>query len=178
MGTRTILLLRHGDYEASGIGVLTPVGRDQASATAKFLADLDFDAIWSSTLPRARETAALVVSERTEKVRLTRLLREGMYTKVKGYPVPASERREDRVRAEAAYSKFFRTSRTNRTELFVCHGNLIRYFVCRALNVPISKWLRMTTNHCSLTRILIRDSGAVRVVSYNETGHLPQSLVT
>jgi len=60
----------------------------------------------------------------------------------------------------------------------VCHGNLIRYFVCRALKVPIVRWTRMNSSHCALTRILIRDTGAIRVVSYNETAHLPPKLVT
>jgi hypothetical protein len=36
----------------------------------------------------------------------------------------------------------------------------------------------MNSNHCALTRVLIRDTGAVRVVSYNETAHLPSRLVT
>jgi hypothetical protein len=50
--------------------------------------------------------------------------------------------------------------------------------MCRALHTPVSKWLRMTTSHCGLTRVIVRDTGAVRVVSYNETSHLPAKLVT
>jgi len=179
MGTRTLVFLRHGQYEAAGLGSLTPLGREQARLTGKYLESVRVDAIWSSTLPRARETAEIVAEVLGGHVaRHTRLLREGMYTKVEGYNVPASERREDRERADAAYRKFFRTSRADRTELVVCHGNLIRYLVCRALHAPIPKWLRLNTSHCGLTRILIRQTGAVRVVSYNETSHLPVKLVT
>ena len=66
----------------------------------------------------------------------------------------------------------------DRFEIVVCHGNLIRYLVCKALEVSPLRWTRMNSNHCALTRVLIRDTGAVRVVSYNETAHLPTRLIT
>lgn len=179
MGTRTLLFLRHGQYDAENGGVLTPLGREQARLTGKYLEALEFDLIWSSTLPRAKETADIVADHLGGmRVRHTGLLREGLYTKVEGYKVPASERREDRARADAAYAKIIRTSRAERLELVVCHGNLIRYLMCRALHTPVVKWLRMTTSHCGLSRMVVRDTGAVRVVSYNETSHLPMKLVT
>jgi serine/threonine-protein phosphatase PGAM5 len=179
VGSRTVVLLRHGQYETESLGILTPLGRTQAQATARFLDRMRIDTVWSSTLPRAKETAEIVAGHlAVAPVRHTRILREGMYTKVEGYKVPASERAEDRARAESAFRKFFRPSRIDRTELIVCHGNLIRYFVCRALDVPIARWVKMNTSHCALTRIVVRDTGAVRVVSYNETSHLPAKLVT
>jgi serine/threonine-protein phosphatase PGAM5 len=179
MGTRMLLFLRHGQYDAESRGELTPLGREQARLTAKYLEELPFDLVWSSTLPRAKETADIVASHLGgTRVRHTGLLREGLYTKIEGYDVPSSERRDDRARTDAAYAKIVRTSRTDRRELVVCHGNLIRYLMCRALHTPVSKWLRMTTSHCGLTRLLVRDTGAVRVVSYNETSHLPTKLVT
>lgn len=179
MATRTILFLRHGQYDAENRGLLTPLGREQARLTAHYLAGYTFDLVWSSTLPRAKETADIVTTHLGGmRVRHTGLLREGLYTKVEGYDIPVSERRADRARADAAYAKIVRTSRAERTELVVCHGNLIRYFMCRALHTPVSKWLRMTTSHCGLTKVVVRDTGAVRVVSYNETSHLPMKLVT
>lgn len=179
MSTRTLIFLRHGQYEAESRGELTPLGREQARLTGKYLEAYRFDVVWSSTLPRARETADIVARQvGGMRVRHTGLLREGLYTKVEGYEVPASERREDRARADAAYAKIVRSSRSERLELVVCHGNLIRYLMCRALRTPVSKWLRMTTSHCGLTRVVVRDNGAVRVMSYNETSHLPTKLVT
>ena len=179
MGTRNLVFLRHGQYDAEPRGELTPLGREQARLTAKYLEAFRFDMIWSSTLPRARETAEIVAAHLGGmRVRHTGLLREGLYTKVEGYEVPTAERREDRARADAAYAKIVRTSRAERMELVVCHGNLIRYLMCRALHIPVTKWLRMTSSHCGLTRVVVRDTGAVRVVSYNETSHLPTKLVT
>jgi serine/threonine-protein phosphatase PGAM5 len=179
VGTRTLVFLRHGQYDAESRGELTALGREQARLTGTYLQGFPFDVIWSSTLPRAKETAEIVATQLGGlRVRHTGLLREGLYTKVEGYEVPASEQRADRARADAAYAKIVRTSRSERRELVVCHGNLIRYLMCRALHTPVAKWLRMTTSHCGLTRVIVRDTGAVRVVSYNETSHLPIKLVT
>jgi serine/threonine-protein phosphatase PGAM5 len=178
-----LLLVRHGQYAPEDGGKLTELGREQALLTGQWIfAHLDgvrVHAVWSSTLARARETAEIIARNVTRsKVRTVAVLREGMYSKVKGYDVPASEREEDRERADAAWSRFFRTSRADRLELLVCHGNLIRYLVCRALDVSVLRWTRMNSSHCGMTRILVRDTGAVRVVSYNETAHLPPKLVT
>jgi serine/threonine-protein phosphatase PGAM5 len=183
MGTRTLLLVRHGQYATEDGGRLTETGCEQARCTARYiagsLAGTRVDALWSSTLPRARQTATIIAGFiKGSKVRPIGVLREGMYSKVKGYEIPESERQEDRVRADSAWARLFRTSRTDRLELVVCHGNLIRYLVCRALHVSVLRWTRMNSNHCSMTRILVRGTGAVRVVTYNETAHLPQNLVT
>ena len=187
MGTRHILLVRHGQYDAEGIGSLTELGREQAAHTGQWLSQnvagiyrLRVEAIFSSTLPRAKETSDIIAKSltRSRPVKRAAVLREGMYSKVKGYEVPASEREEDRQRADAAFEKFFRVSRTDRLEILVCHGNLIRYLVCKAMEIPVLRWTRMNSNHCALTRVLIRDTGAVRVVSYNETAHLPPRLIT
>lgn len=188
LGTRTLLLVRHGQYTPED-GVLTEVGREQANITGQWISahraddgngEMRLDALWASTLPRARETATIIAkSFPRARIRVASVLREGMYSKVKGYEVPADEREEDRIRADAAWQRFFRVSRrSDRFEILVCHGNLIRYLVCRALHVPILRWTRMNSHHCAMTRILIRDTGAIRVVSYNETAHLPTKLVT
>lgn len=189
MGTRTLILVRHGQYAVEDAGRLTELGRKQAELTGNWLHQhlegQRVDALWSSTLPRARETANIIAQSLTparvvnrSKVRPAGVLCEGIYSKVKGYDVPAGEREQDRARADAAFARFFRTSKSDRLEIIVCHGNLIRYLVCRAIDVPVVRWTRMNSNHCSVTRVLVRDTGAVRVVSYNETAHLPVKIVT
>ncbi len=184
MGTRTLLLVRHGQFSPEDGGRLTELGREQALVTGRFIAGsadpaVTIAALWSSTLPRAKETAE-ILSESLSRIkpRPVSVLREGMYSKVKGYDVSAEDRATDRKRAEQAWRRFFRTSRPDRFEILVCHGNLIRYFVCRALHVSVLRWTRMNSHHCAMTRVLIRDTGAIRVVSYNETAHLPTSLIT
>lgn len=130
-------------------------------------------------MPRAKETAGIICDVFAKKrVRCSRLLCEGMYTKVEGYDLSPAERAEDRARADRAYAMLFKKSRTDRTELVVCHGNLIRYLVCLALDVPYARWMRMTSHHCAITRVLVRGSGSVRLCSYNETAHLPPDMIT
>lgn len=179
MGTRTLFFVRHGQYDTTDGGRLTPLGREQAGATARFLTRHAFDTIWASTLPRAKETASIVSDVfAKKKVKCTRLLCEGMYTKVAGYDLTPADRAEDRSRADRAFEMLFKRSRTDRTELVVCHGNLIRYLVCRAIDVPYARWMRMTSHHCAITRVLVRHTGSIRLCSYNETGHLPAELLT
>jgi serine/threonine-protein phosphatase PGAM5 len=63
---RTIILVRHGQYEVNtppGIepdGPLTALGRDQARATGKFLKSEPIDIIHHSTMRRAMETASII----------------------------------------------------------------------------------------------------------------------
>lgn len=181
LGTRTLILLRHGQYDLESGGRLTALGREQAALAAAWLKNREpkVHAVWSSTLPRARETAVPVAALlRGGAVKATGVLREGMYSRIKGFHVTVEERDHDRARADLAYAKFFRTSRTDRVEILVCHGNLIRYLVCRAMDVPVARWTRLNSNHCGMTRILVRGTGAVRVVAYNETGHLPRAMTT
>jgi serine/threonine-protein phosphatase PGAM5 len=46
-------------------------------------------------------------------------------------------------------------------EIIVCHANVIRYFLCRALQIPPEAWLRLCTFNCSLTYLTIRPTGTV-----------------
>jgi serine/threonine-protein phosphatase PGAM5 len=47
-------------------------------------------------------------------------------------------------------------------EIIVCHGNVIRYFFCRALQLPPEAWLRFSPFNCSLTYLTIQPTGTVR----------------
>ena len=67
MGTRTLVFLRHGQYDAEAGGILTPLGREQARLTAKYLEPLRFDTVWSSTLPRAKPLSHHILSANTSR---------------------------------------------------------------------------------------------------------------
>lgn len=58
-------------------------------------------------------------------------------------------------------------------EIIVCHANVIRYFMCRALQLPPEAWLRMCTFNCSLNYLTIRPTGSVSVRMLGDIGHLP-----
>jgi serine/threonine-protein phosphatase PGAM5 len=57
-------------------------------------------------------------------------------------------------------------------EIIVGHGNMIRWFLCRALQLPPEAWLRFSTFNCSITYLVIRPEGLVVARSVGDTGHL------
>ena len=58
-------------------------------------------------------------------------------------------------------------------EVIVCHANVIRYFLCRALQLPPEAWLRLCTLNCSLTYLTIRPTGTVSCRMLGDIGHIP-----
>lgn len=63
-------------------------------------------------------------------------------------------------------------------EIIVCHANVIRYFFCRALQLPPEAWLRLCTFNCSLTYFTIRPTGTVSCRMLGDHGHLPYDACT
>lgn len=62
--------------------------------------------------------------------------------------------------------------------VIVCHMNVIRYFVARALQLPPEAWLRMRGNNCGVTELIIQPSGQVSLGSFADVGHLSIEQVT
>lgn len=79
-----LLLARHGEtdwtrdkrWQGHADPPLNERGREQARALAETLANVQLEAIYSSDLRRASETAALVAQRRDIEVRLDSALRE------------------------------------------------------------------------------------------------------
>lgn len=80
----TILLARHGEsdwnrarrWQGHADRPLTDLGREQAQELADRLADIELDAVYSSDLVRARETAEIVAGRHGLPVRQVPALRE------------------------------------------------------------------------------------------------------
>ncbi|CEG50406.1 phosphoglycerate mutase [Plasmopara halstedii] len=65
------------------------------------------------------------------------------------------------------------TRMNDRFRVVVCHANIIRWFVCKALGVdPDGTWGRMRYNHCGLTAMEVDSVGNVQLTYMNQTGHL------
>ncbi|MGH1347698.1 MAG: histidine phosphatase family protein [Nannocystales bacterium] len=177
MAKRVVHLIRHGQYVTDAddprYGNLTVLGRRQARRLARVFADQSIDDVHHSDWTRAQQTAALLgAALPSVRLRESALLREGD---------PGSRGRK-RTRAQAAtrgrmdeaFSQFIRPCRgADRRELVVCHGNLIRYLVMRALDVPTGGWLRLVVAHCSITTIVVVPTD-LRVRCVNALGHLPE----
>ncbi|XP_025088862.1 serine/threonine-protein phosphatase PGAM5, mitochondrial-like isoform X2 [Pomacea canaliculata] len=190
--TRHLILVRHGQYVDSATSdegrILTALGRQQAEITGQRLRDLDLDLtrIVSSTMTRAVETAD-IIHKFFPGLRLDRddILREG--SPIRPEPPSHSWRPDnyffqDGARIEFAFRKYFHRAdpeqKGDSVEIIVCHANVIRYFVCRALQLPPEAWLRMSLAHGSLTHVMIRPSGRVVLRCLGNSGHLPPDKVT
>jgi len=63
-------------------------------------------------------------------------------------------------------------------EIIVCHMNVIRFFVMRALQLPPEAWLRLRGDNTGITEIIIQPSGSVSLSRFADVGHLPIEMVT
>lgn len=182
-------LVRHGQYEPATStdwrgGSLTELGWQQAALTAARLAGLPIRCIYYSSLLRAAQTASSIIQSFPNlKAKPSRLLWELVppFAQADAHHFARNspaELAESVQRAEQAWQRFFVAgSQQPGDTLLVAHGNIIRYFACRALGVDPTVWLRAETHNCGLT-ILAYEDGFWRLVSLNDTGHLPEGLKT
>jgi len=181
MGCRTLVLVRHGEYSSEG---LTRVGRLQAAHAARRIRRVPATAIHCSTMKRAVQTASIIAKgHRGLPLRRASLLRECVPslppTLRKRSAVSVATIRRGKDQADRAYRRYFRRSAGPDTcDFLVCHGNLIRYLVCRALALGKYAWCSLGSAHCGITVIRILSSGERVIESYNDTGHLPHELRT
>jgi len=197
MAQRILYLIRHGQYESKPDdgelgGSLTDLGKQQAQMVGALLSGMSLSEIHCSSMRRATETAQIIAQlTPTLEPIATRTLWELIPTipphLVDVFQAMAEQNPyfnieevpANRDFANQAFDTFFRPGTNGADNLaLVCHGNIIRYLVCLALNIDPDKWSDMYINHCSLTSILIEPNGNKVLVSYNETGHLPKHMKT
>jgi serine/threonine-protein phosphatase PGAM5 len=189
-GVRTLYLVRHGAYEERDTTDedtgrhLVPLGREQAKRVGARLAALPvrFDALHASTMSRARETAAIIAPALHLDPRPARDLREctppSRSENVMRDLAPG-EADSCGARIDRAFARFFRPSPDrDSAEVLVCHGNVIRWIVCRALGVDPAAWLGMAVIHTGITIVQVRPDGSMKLVCFNDAGHLPPAMQT
>jgi serine/threonine-protein phosphatase PGAM5 len=190
MAIRWVYLVRHGHYDVwnnsvvKGEGHLTSFGKRQALSTAKRISALPLTSVYCSSLNRAVETCEIIIKGiQGVEMRTSTLLQEVLpVIPSRWEPLLQNGSSQnlvvDRDRAELSYSRHFASAvGKNKHDLIVAHGNLIRYFVCRALEVDVRSWGYMDLDHCSLTVIRINSNGWTQLVRLNDTCHLPDELV-
>ena len=64
-----------------------------------------------------------------------------------------------------------------KVDIFVAHGNVLGYFIGRLFNPSVKSW-KFDFFHTGITRLEIRNDGAVKLESLSEVDHLPDELVT
>ena len=135
----TLYLVRHGETVDNNLqvmqgqtqGQLNPTGVEQIRELNRQLADIHFDAIISSDLYRAVQTAELLAEPRHLPVTTTVLLRErdwGDFTgrfipDLKGEPFPENvETMEQLMQRASQFLTFLRTNYAGQQVLAVGHG--------------------------------------------------------
>ena len=189
-GVRTLYLIRHGLYDrddkaddrvANGINA---TGREQSALVGRYLAALPvrMASLTSSTLTRARETADLMGGA----LKLT-AARDSLLSEC----TPVSER-SDWMKGESgadmadcerqlalAWDKYVRPSpEADAHDVLVAHGNVIRWFVMRALSGESRNWNRLEVGHASITALTVSPEGRVRVVKVSDATFMPPALQT
>lgn len=197
-----IILIRHGEYASGGSDherVLTARGREQALATGRRLQELvDAKAIYPvryvyfSTMARATETHQLIQSQLTCDIPIYNInpcsmIREGAVcppSPTHSTWKPSEEEFEkDGKRVEAAFAAHIHRAdpaedETSYSTVLVCHGNVIRYFILKALQLPVNAWLRTSVANCSISSLVIHSDGHVSLRGHGDCGHLSAKDIT
>jgi serine/threonine-protein phosphatase PGAM5 len=201
MAKKILILIRHGQYFPAGLITnaastssmerLTPLGRKQARAIGKRLSEMGVTRLVHSTMPRAIETAYiihqhLILSKgglRKLQMKECDELREC----VPGFPAKLRAKygftdlrklRADKTQADRAFAKHFQFlpagARRDSVEVLVTHGNIIRYLVCRTLEIDPLAWRKMDIQQCGMTVIKVDRKGnsPMALLSHNDVGHI------
>jgi len=188
-GARTILLVRHGEYDADPAADpklgphLSALGVAQAHLVGARLAELPggIAGLHVSPMQRARDTAATIAQALPQKRFDTIKDLAECTPPTRRASVMAQEKPAELAACQAQLDRVFEAwfkpvPAGERTDLFVCHGNVIRYLVTRALGVDSKAWLEMSVGHASITKIRVLPNGSMQVISVGDVGHLPPNL--
>jgi len=198
--TATILLIRHATHSHLGNILsgrspniaLSLEGRSQAQALARRLRDETVDALHTSPVQRARETAETIAADRMglnlQAVADLDELDFGdwsgrAFVELEGDPqwanwngsratamAPGGESMADAQ--QRAWAHIERTALANpgKTIAMVTHCDIIRAVVAQVLGLSLDHYGRFDIDPASLTRLAVGDWGA-KVHSLNETCH-------
>jgi len=199
------LIIRHGEtlwnrenrFQGSADIPLSDKGRAQARRVAVALADKPLDAIYSSPLSRALDTAKAVAAEHSMDIQvmddlqeinvgewsgktwaeiremwpeLEKNWREDPYT---SGPPPGGEDYQDfQVRCINALDTIAAQHTDSELVAIVCHGGVIRAVMRELLKLPGQSRGRIYSLNCSITRMRWQAGGEVIIDGFNDACHL------
>ena len=170
---------------------LSGIGRQQAAAVASWLVEMGVDALYSSPMRRALQTADAIAAA----TGLEATVREGLSEFDRDSPayVPMEVLKEtDRERwdelATGSFGDAERTAhfiatvndavdrivadhRSQRVAL-ACHGGVVNAYLARCLGFDPDTFLKFDVDYTSVTRVFASSHGHRSVLSVNERTHL------
>jgi broad specificity phosphatase PhoE len=194
-----LILVRHGEtiwnaeqrLQGQTDIPLSDVGRRQAHQLAARLAGETIDAVVSSDLQRAMDTAVIIAEPHRLTVRADPRLRQSHRGKWEGltyaeierlYPgsfhdttPPEGESLESVHARVRSWLDDVRRDHADQTVLAVSHGHILRVVIALALEIdPVEAW-RFETGNAALTEIRFDDAGAV-LHRLNDGCHLDRAI--
>lgn len=197
-----VYIVRHGETEWNAQGRiqghtdigLSEKGREQARAVARRLTEVPFDVAYSSDLSRTRETAQIVLGERSIPLHSTPQLREynkGVFEGLTAqeyslrYPElyqaslvndpdfapPGGETIRQTTARMAQLVAQLRERHLDETVLIVGHGGSLRSLIVSLLAFPLEANWKFVMRNCALSIIYTYPDNAVLHL-YNDTSHL------
>lgn len=185
-----LILIRHGRPERSAATSdphLNPLGREQAERVASWLADEPVDAVWSSTMRRAVQTAEPFAAAKGHSIRQHAGIVE--FDQAAGTYVPTEElKRENfalwqalatgghgvdmnafQARVVAGMEEIVAAHPGHRVAVF-CHGGVINMWATHVLGM--APRIFFEADYTSINRFVCARGGQRSVVSLNERAHL------
>lgn len=191
--SRYLYLVRHGEQQDAEHGLpdgpLSPRGVRQAHAIAERLSGVPFDAVWTSPLKRALETARIMAErmpalEAQPSTLLMDCIPTGPTPEMPhGYAsffgaVTDAEIAAGEAQMADALVEWFTPSRGDTHELLITHNFVIAWFVRAALGAETWRWMAVNQANCGLSIIRVRSAKGSVLITHNDLGHLPPELRT
>ncbi|MCX6015951.1 MAG: histidine phosphatase family protein [Chloroflexales bacterium] len=200
-----IIFVRHGETAYNAIGryqghmqiSLNDTGFSQARHVGERLQHHNFDAIYSSDLLRAVQTAKAIAHHHDQQVIELPGFREidvGLWEHLTvaeisaQFPTDFAAYRikpgrtiytggesyaQMQTRAMQTLAAIMQRHDEHDTICVVCHGGTIRAIVCAVLNLDIDNYTQMWIDNCAITTI-IQHQGKLRLGNLNDNAHAMQ----
>jgi serine/threonine-protein phosphatase PGAM5 len=185
-GVHYVYMVRHGKYDLDTTATddrvsngLNALGHEQAKLVGARLAALGikFDRLISSEFLRAKQTAddmgALMKMTATRDGSLNECTPTSASASLMAKEKPSDIAACDSARAVTWQRYFVPTPARDTYDVLVCHGNVIRWTLMRALGADTKLWSNQDIGHCSLSIIAVRPDGTIRLVMYSDVGSIP-----
>jgi alpha-ribazole phosphatase len=201
MRTR-LYLVRHGQtawnasrrYMGQYDEPLDATGLAQAAAVARRLKRQPFDAIYSSDLQRAWQTAARIAAGRPLEPQPEPRLREMNFGAWQGLTYAEIEQRDPQALAAWQQDPLLqappggetlgelagrvrelpgelRLAHSGQEVLLVAHGGPLRTLICLLLGLPAADYWRVNLDNCSISVLELYETSSI-VCKLNDTAHL------
>jgi probable phosphomutase (TIGR03848 family) len=200
-----VLLVRHGHTESTGTILpgrtpglnLSDTGRAQAQGTAELIADgATVDAVYTSPLERARQTAAPIAAAARQRAKVDRGLLEVDFGEWTGQQLAALMKKPEWATVQRSPSSFrfpggesfaemqlrivstidrLRAAHPGGTIVCVSHADPIKAAIAHAIGTHLDLFQRIVVSPASVSVLAFLNGGPV-VLSVNSTGRPLQEL--